>query len=254
MANENKQKAGKTPPQYVVGRKEFCWLLAQEEGERTDDQNIELARQFTSLCEALAAADKHGASVLKIIDHTTWPAKLEEVLWEVPTIVPFPKCWWVTDHLLAGPVFFAGSRTAFLEQMDAFDKAGIRTIVSLVGIQEFFSDEDQGDGVAWEIMSRFSWHGFALPDGSAPDTATMQVILGWIDAELLGGGKVYVHCLSGRGRTGTIIGCWLARHGVAYGQGVIGRLTELREAAGLPIPCPATDSQRALIMRWRRGQ
>ena len=170
------------------------------------------------------------------------------------TTVPFPKCWWVTDHLLAGPVFFGGSLAALLDHMHALEAAGIRTIVSLVGVHQFYPDEDQGDAIAWEIVPRFSWHGFALPDGAAPDNDTMRLILSWIDVGLRGGDKVYVHCLSGRGRTGTIIGCWLARHGVAQGQGVVTRLTELREAAGLPIPCPETDAQRALIMRWRKGQ
>jgi hypothetical protein len=80
MEKGNTQKAVK-PTQYVVGGKEeeFCWLLAQEKGEPTDDQNIELARRFTSLEEAQAAAEENMGTVFELIDETTWPATLEEV-------------------------------------------------------------------------------------------------------------------------------------------------------------------------------
>ena len=255
MAKEKKLEATE-PAFFVVGRKEgqFCWLLSLVKGEHTDDQNIELARRFVSPVAAQRAAEEHQASVFKVIDDKSWPAVLEEVPWQLPTMVPFPKCWWVTDRLLAGPAFFAESHSAFLENMDALEGAGIRSIVSLVGLDEFFHDEDQAEEIAWKITPRFSWHGFALPDGTAPDFETMQVILDWIDAGLLDGGKVFVHCLSGRGRTGTAIGCWLARHGLAHGHSAIAHLTRLRKAAGLSNPCPETHAQCARIMGWRKTQ
>jgi|GEM_PF-5957903 len=67
--------------EFVVGQKDedFCWLLAANGDERTDDQNIELAQRFTSLKEAQKAAEPHSASVFEIIDETIWPATLEEV-------------------------------------------------------------------------------------------------------------------------------------------------------------------------------
>jgi hypothetical protein len=80
MKKEDRQKAVKLM-QYVVGGKEekFCWLLTEEKGEPTDDQNIELARRFTSLEEAQVAAEEAIANVFEIIDETTWPATLKEV-------------------------------------------------------------------------------------------------------------------------------------------------------------------------------
>jgi protein-tyrosine phosphatase len=169
--------------------------------------------------------------------------------------VPFPKCWWVTKHLLAGPAFFAGSSAALIENMDALESAGITDIVSLVSVEEFFPDEDEADALIEQIHDRFLiWHGFALPDGSAPDKSTMQVILSWIDAGLRPTAKVFVHCLSGRGRTGTVIGCWLARHGIAQGESVIERLATLRQVAGLRGDCPETPAQQERVTRWQVGQ
>lgn len=168
--------------------------------------------------------------------------------------VPFSRCWWVTDSLLAGPVFFGGSDALLIENMDALEEAGIKTIVSLVSLEEFYLDDDECDEVACKIADRFYNRGFALPDGSAPDKETMQVMLAWIDVTLSMKGKAYVHCVSGRGRTGTVVGCWLARHGIARGQELLDHLNTLRLANNLSIPCPETDAQRELVTRWRKGQ
>jgi protein-tyrosine phosphatase len=75
-----------------------------------------------------------------------------------------------------------------------------------------------------------------------------------VDAELDGGGAVYLHCWGGVGRTGTIVGCWLQRHALTEGD-AIRRIAELR--AGVPdawMASPQTDEQRALVRGWRRGQ
>lgn len=168
--------------------------------------------------------------------------------------VPFPKCWWVSDDLLAGPVFFGGSDLSLRENMEALESVGIWMVVSLVGFGEFYPDTEENELLQWEINERFSWYGFALPNGFAPRKETMQVMLGWIDVGLSLKRKVFVHCLSGRGRSGTVAGCWLARHGIASGQGVIDYLAERRQAAGLSLPCPETDAQRRLVSSWRKGQ
>jgi hypothetical protein len=165
--------------------------------------------------------------------------------------VPFSNCWWVTDQLVAGPVFFAGSFTTTQDNMDALEEAGVHMIVSLVGLDQFYPDPDEAEVIAWEIYPRFFWYGFSLPDGAAPNKETMGVILQWINVGLLEGGKVFVHCASGCGRTGTIVGCWLADRGIAKGEAALVRIAELRQAAGLSLPCPETEAQRELVRKWR---
>ena len=69
-------------PVYVIGRKEegFCWLLGLEPGEKTDDQDIKMARRFGSLSKAARVAETHAANVFELIDEKAWPAVLKEIL------------------------------------------------------------------------------------------------------------------------------------------------------------------------------
>ena len=79
----------------------------------------------------------------------------------------------------------------------------------------------------------------------------MSEILDAIDSELSTGASVYVHCDAGVGRTSTVMGCWLARHGTT-GEAAIEQIASLRAAAGLPpTRSPETDAQRTLVVDWR---
>jgi hypothetical protein len=164
---------------------------------------------------------------------------------------PFSGCWWVTDSLLAGPTFFSGDLTNDVRNLAVLESAGISTIISLVGLDDYYADETESEIFAWAIVPRFTWLGFTIPDGTAPDKETMQKLLQWVDVGLMKGGKVYLHCHSGRGRTGTVVGCWLARHGIALGEAVIDQIAELRQSFDLPLPCPETTAQREMVIHWR---
>ena len=74
-----------------------------------------------------------------------------------------------------------------------------------------------------------------------------------IDEALEAGTPVYVHCLGGLGRTGTVVGCWLVRHGDDDGDAV-GRIAELRSRCRTASsPSPETVEQRRVIEGWRHG-
>ena len=84
-------------------------------------------------------------------------------------------------------------------------------------------------------------------DFSIPTHEDLVAMLDEIDAELAGGGYVYVHCWAGCGRTGVVVGCWLVRHGV-HPQEALRRIADARG-----LGCPQTLEQRVFVLDWREG-
>jgi hypothetical protein len=165
--------------------------------------------------------------------------------------VPFPKCWWVEYHLLAGPTISGGPETETLRNLDALHRAGIGAIVSLIPLEQLSWKPELWPRIEEEIRFRFSLQLFPLRDRTVPRRPMMRAILDAIDEELTRGRKVFLHCLAGRGRTGIVVGCWLVRHGLAERLGVLDRIAELRAKAGLSSPSPETEAQCALVTSWR---
>ena len=84
-------------------------------------------------------------------------------------------------------------------------------------------------------------------------TAEMMIqILDEIDAVIESDKPVYVHCLGGIGRTGTVVGCYLLRHGLATGANVLEKIQELRlYDPNLYRDSPETSIQRNFVLNWR---
>ena len=88
-------------------------------------------------------------------------------------------------------------------------------------------------------------------DGGITTVPAMRSILDSIDKALNRGGIVYVHCWGGRGRTGTVVCCWLIRHGLAAQHQAVDRMHAL---IGGKIedfsPTPENQEQRNFIEQW----
>ena len=73
-----------------------------------------------------------------------------------------------------------------------------------------------------------------------------------IDSALGRGRNAYVHCWGGVGRTGTVVGCWLVRHG-RTGDGALAELGELWRSVEKihhkPVS-PETREQREYVRQW----
>jgi protein tyrosine phosphatase len=108
------------------------------------------------------------------------------------------------------------------------------------------------DGTALRVVHQR----FPIADCSVPRSTGYAVdILDAIDAGLLNGETVYLHCKAGVGRTGTIAGLHLVRHGLD-GAEALRRLEDcwLRDArSALVSRCPETSVQRHFILDWPVG-
>jgi len=93
-----------------------------------------------------------------------------------------------------------------------------------------------------------------IRDVSVPTVEQMREILDAIDAAITNGRQVYVHCWGGVGRTGTVVGCYLARHGLAVGPDALARIGALRHTDSNTQRSPETGTQEEFILRWRPGQ
>ena len=72
---------------------------------------------------------------------------------------------------------------------------------------------------------------FAIPDNSVIHDGGYDDILAHIQSELEAGEVIYLHCYGGKGRTGTVVGCWLIdNEGIGY-DSAIRRLKELRRGS-----------------------
>lgn len=193
---------------------------------------LAMREQIESLAEALHAAAT-GA-------HPAWPCDASF------------HAWWVhPGRLLAGEhPCFSG-----FEELDArlgmLAAAGIETTFDLA------LEAPHGDtyAVRWQALGERlgrTHRRLHRPIGSLDvlDRTAYKDLVGEIDAELAAGRAVFVHCMWGIGRTGTVIGAWLRSQGHDFDT----TMTMIRHArAGTrraTSECPETDEQLAVIRHW----
>ena len=178
---------------------------------------------------------------------------------------PFARSWWAEPgKLLAGLYPGDDHEHAEREKLDGLLDCGIRYVVNLMQADERNYHGQQFKPYAPLLQALAMERGleaeclrFPIRDMDIPEVRVMIQILDAIDSAHARGTPVYVHCWGGVGRTGTVIGCWFARHGLGEGDGALDRITRMRTEQQQPVhvmPSPQTDAQRAFVRSWRRGQ
>lgn len=159
---------------------------------------------------------------------------------------PIPDSYWVErGRLLAGE--YPGAQLAADAQprLRAFAAAGVTSFVDLT------EELERLTAYAPLVAEGIRVERHPIPDTGVPSEAEMREILDRIDSELDRGEVVYVHCWGGHGRTGTVVGCWLVRHG-RTGREALDRIAELR--AEVPEAdwreSPENDRQRRMVLEW----
>ncbi|HNB54588.1 MAG TPA: tyrosine-protein phosphatase, partial [Anaerolineales bacterium] len=155
-----------------------------------------------------------------------------------------------SPHLLCGPHPLRPGR----ETLDALLTSGVTSFIDLTEpgeLPEYDSRLQQVSVPSLAIdYSQFTikYSRFPIRDYSTPTLSHMTAILKALDAALAAGHTVYLHCHGGRGRTGTVVGCWLVRQGMT-GPQALARIAELRG----DHESPETDEQRAFVLNWEEN-
>jgi protein-tyrosine phosphatase len=129
--------------------------------------------------------------------------------------------------------------------------AGVSRFIDLTEAGEWHPYADLAQQEATVRGQIIDYRHMPIPDRQTPPVAQMQQILACIDTALAAQRVVYVHCLAGIGRTGTVVGCHLVRSGMR-GVAALHEIARLRR--GLPdgkFESPETAAQRQFVCDWR---
>ena len=160
---------------------------------------------------------------------------------------PLPNTYWVTPgRLLAGEYpggsDFSDSRARLARLADA----GIDYFVDL-------TVENELPPYRHLLPFRIKYLRSAIIDQSVPhDPAQVQKLLADLRTALTAGRNLYVHCRAGIGRTGLIVGCYLAEE-LKDGKAALKHLNQLWQQSERVLTwpkVPQTTEQADYIRRW----
>ncbi len=176
---------------------------------------------------------------------------------------PFPHSYWVVPgKLLAGHYPGSQDPEERWQKLIGLIEVGIRRIINL-------QEENERDYVG-ELFAPYATElrriaaarnvdatmiRMPIRDMSVPSHVEMRAILDEIDRSIAQNLPVYVHCWGGIGRTGSVVGCYLARHGIATNWDVVRKIKSLRR--GVPdwrANSPLCPDQLALVRSWQGGE
>jgi hypothetical protein len=167
-------------------------------------------------------------------------------------IPPLDTYWVIPGKLLAGE--YPGTRLHYdprlTRKLDYLLELKISYFLDLTEPGALTPYRDQLIEQAGWLGYTVEYHRFPIPDFGVPSQARMTEQLDMLDAALAAGQAAYVHCWGGIGRTGTVVGCFLVRHGLT-GEQALARLVELR--AGLADAwrrSPESDEQWQMVLEW----
>lgn len=175
----------------------------------------------------------------------------------------FDTMYWVDPgRLLAGGYPGDLNLAKAREKIKFLVDCGIRQVVNLME-----KDEVNGTGepfqpyaadlqeLARQASSDVKICTIEVKDVTAPSKLQMKYILDTVDQALGEDRPVYVHCWGGRGRTGTVAGCYLVRHDLVEAKEALKYLESIRkDIVKGEKPSPETSQQRAMVRKWKVGE
>lgn len=150
---------------------------------------------------------------------------------------PHAHCYWLADGaVLAGRHPGVGGAAGLLA-------AGITHTVDLTAPGEPL---DRYDASGLQRLRH------PVSDFGVPTLDGMAATLAAVRQALDGGGRVYLHCRAGIGRTGTVAACLLVEQGLSADEALalLARKFAVTAQHALGAKSPEMPDQRAFVARW----
>lgn len=170
--------------------------------------------------------------------------------------LPFSESYWVVPgSLLAGeyPGTFGTENTR--RRIISLLRCGVTSVIDLTQPGDSNAPyesilTDEADAYGLEVVRR----NYPIQDFAVPSKTQMEQVLDVIDSEVANEKIVYVHCIEGIGRTGTVVGCYLVRHGFS-GEEALEQINFLRsETSTWWHRSPESQDQVDFILNWLDGR
>ena len=167
---------------------------------------------------------------------------------------PHGNCYWLQPgRLLAGEYPGNKDPNVARPRLGAHLDCGVTYFLDLTEDGELAPYQSDLRALATARGAAVEYRRMPVVDLSVPrHKREMVAILDAIDAALAAGHCIYVHCWGGVGRTGTVIGCHLVRHGQT-GEEALRTLANHWsgvEKAWRKTRSPETDRQCDYVRRW----
>jgi atypical dual specificity phosphatase len=163
-----------------------------------------------------------------------------------------PERYWVARNtLLAGEYPASYSDAEARERIAALLDDGVRSFVDLTESDDWKAYDTLLAVLAEERGVDVRYRRMAIRDRDVPTREHMATVLAHIESEIRDRRPVYVHCLGGIGRTGTVVGCWMVEKEGRTAADALARIAELRRDLAGRTRSPETDKQCRFVEEWR---
>lgn len=158
--------------------------------------------------------------------------------------------WVIPGRLLATEYPGAKDPEKTARKLGVLRDAGVTSFVDLTEAGEPTWGGDPMRPYDGDLYAGALYRRFPIPDTGVIDDDGYDAILAHIRSELDAGRVVVAHCWGGKGRTGTVVGCWLIEQDSLGYPEVLTRMQELREGSRKARHrVPDTDVQRDVLRR-----
>ena len=147
----------------------------------------------------------------------------------IPLSLPFAESYWVVPELFMAGEYPAGyDELVTRRRIQALIRVGITNFIDLTHSNDYMPEyhgilEDEANG----YLKRVAYMNYPIVDRSVATQEQMIQVLNQIDQCMEKKEPVYLHCIAGIGRTGTVVGCYLVRHGTRTDE-VMAMIKKLR--------------------------